>query len=325
MLNKIRKFLVSWLTTEKPAHDIPLCDFERIRYELRPGDVLLVEGRTRVSEVIKQITLSPWSHATLYIGRPHDIKDTQLREKILALYPVDPNIQLVVESHIGQGTVLAPLDIYKNDHVRLCRPKGLSHQDAQLVIAYIVNKLGLAYDVRQVVDLARFIIPWSVFPRRWRSSLFQHNIGEPTRTICSTMIAEAFGSIDFPILPVIKKHEANGIELFARNPRLFTPRDFDYSPYFEIIKFPFISYVESPYRHLPWNRTGLVSQDGTNIVDPSLQVAKLKSKPRFKFRKKSQETLLNAAATETIIENTASTQYKKSLRQRLLSRLVKRF
>jgi hypothetical protein len=73
------------------------------------------------------------------------------------------------------------------------------------------------------------------------------------------MIAEAFSSVHFPILPHIKKNKDTGIELFQRNPRLYTPRDFDYSPYFEIIKYPFVALDDQPaYRRLPWNKDGIV-------------------------------------------------------------------
>lgn len=284
---------VKWLTYEKPADEFPLCDFDKIRYELRPGDVLLIEGRSRVSEVIKQITLSPWSHASIYIGRLHDIEDPVLRDKLLAFHPFPPNTQLVIESYIGRGTIATALEDYRKDHIRLCRPKGLSRQDASAVVAYAIQKLGTPYAVRQVFDLARFLIPWSFLPRRWRSSLFEQHVGEPTRTICSVMIAEAFGAIDFPILPVIKSHDTTGVELFMRNPRIFTPRDFDYSPYFEIIKFPFISYTESPYRQLPWNRTGMMSYDGLEVVDPLNPPVKAKKKYRFRLKKK----LINPAET----------------------------
>jgi hypothetical protein len=101
--------------------------------------------------------------------------------------------------------------------------------------------------------------------------LFEHHITESTKTVCSTLIAEAFSSIDFPVLPVVKRHEETGVELYARNPRLFTPRDFDYSPYFEIIKHPFISYSDSPYRSLPWNRNGMISHDGENIIQKDIK------------------------------------------------------
>ena len=41
---------------------------ERLAEVLRPGDVLLVEGHTRVSGPIKYMTQSNWSHAALYVG-----------------------------------------------------------------------------------------------------------------------------------------------------------------------------------------------------------------------------------------------------------------
>ena len=36
---------------------------------LQPGDVLLVEGITRVSSAIKYLTQSTWSHAALFVGQ----------------------------------------------------------------------------------------------------------------------------------------------------------------------------------------------------------------------------------------------------------------
>jgi hypothetical protein len=268
MAKKLKQRIIDWLTQESPPDELPLCDFERIRYELRPGDVLLIEGRSRISEVIKQITQSPWSHAGLYIGRLHDVDDTEARKILADAFHGDPDTQIVVESYLGRGTIVSPLDHYRRDHIRICRPRGLSRQDAQHIITHAISRLGSDYDVRQVLDLARFLIPWSVMPRKWRSSLFKHHIGTATKTVCSTMIAEAFASIEFPILPVVKHHEETGVELFARNPRLFTPSDFDYSPYFDIIKHPFVSFSETPYRHLPWNREGYMSPDGKNIIHP---------------------------------------------------------
>ena len=35
---------------------------------LQPGDILLVEGNSRVSTAIKYLTQSTWSHVALYVG-----------------------------------------------------------------------------------------------------------------------------------------------------------------------------------------------------------------------------------------------------------------
>ena len=242
-----------WLTKEGPPSPTPLCDFNRLGFELRTGDVMLIEGRSRVSEVIKIITQSPWSHSVLYIGRLYDIKDPDLRATIEYHYDGDPEDQLVIEALMGRGTIVSPLDNYKNDHLRICRPSGLAPADAEAVIAYAVKHLGWEYDVRQILDLARFFFPWTFLPRRWRSSLFEHNAGNPTRTVCSTLLAEAFNAVDFPILPFIDRAEDGSVRFFKRNPRLFAPRDFDYSPYFSIIKYPFLGINDvGLYHRLPW-------------------------------------------------------------------------
>lgn len=263
--------ITRWLTDERPVAGTPLCDFERIRYEVRPGDVLLVEGRSHVSEVIKTITQSPWSHSALYIGRIHDIDDPRLREQVQQAHAGDPDEQLIIEAWLGAGTVVNSLDKYRDDHVRICRPTSLARGDAQRVIQYSLQHLGFQYDVRQLLDLARFLFPYGILPRRWRSSLFEHNAGTPTRTVCSSMIAAAFNSVQFPVLPVVHQREDGSVRVYPRNARLYTPRDFDYSPYFEIIKYPFLSIAEHPqYRNLPWDHKAHIAVKQTDCDLPPL-------------------------------------------------------
>jgi len=134
--------------------------------------------------------------------------------------------------------------------------------DGQQAIGYAVGRLGSTYNVRQIFDLARFLFPWFIMPRRWRSSLFSANPGASTQTVCSTMIAEAFAHVHFPILPLVKRVEGGDIQLFLRNPKLCTPRDFDYSPYFDIIKYPFLDFSEhTGQRLLPWRGTATLSAE----------------------------------------------------------------
>ncbi len=255
MLSKLKELLITWLTHEAPYEGMPLCDFERIRYEVRPCDVLLIEGRSRVSEVIKQVTQSPWTHSCLYIGRLHDIDDLDLRQLVAEHFQGEPNEQLVIEGFLGKGTIVTRLDCYRNDHIRICRPRDLARDDAQKVIQFATQKLGTDYDVRQIFDLMRFMMPWSFLPRRWRSTLFESTHNSTARTVCSSMIAEGFSKVNFPILPTIRKHEETGIELIKNNPRLITPKDFDYSPYFDIIKYPFLVFGERGFYHdLPWRQ-----------------------------------------------------------------------
>ena len=265
LVKSLASFLTDWLMHEPGDQEPPLCDFERIRHELKPCDVVLVEGKTRVSNVIKQITQSPWSHAMLYIGRLHDIEDDLIRQTIKESYNGSPDDQLVIESELGYGTVVHPLNRYSTEHLRICRPNGLNYTDSQKVIHYATSRLGLDYDVRHILDLARFFFPYSIMPRRWRSTLFKHSPGDETKTVCSSMIAEAFSFIHFPILPLVKHNGENGVQLFQRNPKLCTPSDFDYSPYFQIIKYPFLDYTHhSDYKLLPWHGHGALEGTETD-------------------------------------------------------------
>jgi len=259
MIRRLHDFLwrriTQWLNREIIETSI-YSDYERLRFEIRPADVLLVEGRGRVSEIIKTITLSSWSHSALYIGKLHDVEDETVREYIRYHYRGEEGEPLIIEAMLGQGTIIEPLSKYARHHIRLCRPKGLSRADAEKVIRHCVSCIGLNYDVRQLLDLARFMFPYGVLPRRWRSSLFEHNSGAPTHTVCSTMIAQSFHKVHFPILPLMV--EDDGVKsLKERNAKLFTPRDFDYSPYFEIIKYPLFDFDElAVYRKLPWDKAG---------------------------------------------------------------------
>ncbi len=262
---KLYKKLSHYFTQDKPAKNAYLCDFDHICHEVRTADVLLIEGRNRISKIIQHVTFSPWSHAALYIGRLHDIEDPYIRERIHKYYRGKPNDQLVIETIVGQGTVINCIKHYKDDHIRLCRPAGLAHQDAQQVIMRACENLGREYDIRHFLDLGRLFLRSLFVPPRFRSSLFNYRPGQATEDICSTMIAESFMAVKFPILPLIRRNDKKLYEIIPRNPRLYTPSDFDYSPYFDIIKYP-IFHVAHPahYRNLPWNE-GYYSNDEYGI------------------------------------------------------------
>lgn len=274
MLRKLKAWLthciIQWLTKERPTGGTILCDHERLIFEIRPGDVLLVEGRSRVSDIIKNITQSPWSHAALYIGRLGEISEPDLHAAIRRYYSGDPSEQLVLEAYLGLGTIVRPLSAYRHDNLRICRPRDLSPADARRVIAYALDHLGWEYDLRQLLDLARFLLPYNILPRRWRSSLFEYRAGRPTRTVCSSLLASAFASVKYPIRPIIHRNEDNQVRLYHRNVRLYTPSDFDYSPYFEIIKYPYMGSDDlALYRQLPWDENGIIVNDENDLLVPS--------------------------------------------------------
>ena len=68
--------------------------------------------------------------------------------------------------------------------------------------------------------------------------------GRSARASCSTLIAELFQGLRYPILPTLGSQDAADPAralhrrevLHIRDHRLYAPRDFDISPYFEIVK-----------------------------------------------------------------------------------------
>lgn len=271
----LRQKITSWLIDEPPSKEILPFDFSRLKYEIRPGDVLLIEGRSHISNIINKLTLSSWTHAALYIGRLIDYEDESIRETIRnhIKVPIKDNTRLIIEDLLDKGTVITTLNSYRNHHIRICRPIGIAPMDVYQVIQYAIKALGQPYNVRQLLDLARYLLPWSILPRRWGSSLFRTSTGEPESGVCSSLIAEAFLSVQFPVLPYFKMSEENGFEAFHRNPYLFTPKDFDVSPYFEIIKYPLFNPDEPLpyYRRMPWAKSGFLHQDKgvvTGIAKP---------------------------------------------------------
>ncbi len=260
-------WFINFLNKDVQPERSYLCDYTRIKHELRPADVILIEGRARISKYIKRLTNSPWTHSLLYIGRIHDIDDPKIRELIQHNYQGNPRDQLIIESVAGSGTIISSLETYNKEHLRICRPNGLHYDDVQKIIKYAAEHLGYKYDSRHFFDLGRFYLRSIFIPRRWLSNLFKRQPKKTDSEICSTLIGNAFRSIKFPILPLIKNDDKNKLMLIERNTKLLVPSDFDYSPYFDIIKYPIIPESKNGhYKDFPWSKS-LVAHDEDNVSD----------------------------------------------------------
>ena len=255
MLAFFARLISGWLLAKREDPFYFGSNWKAIQYELRPGDLVLVEGRTRVARIIQRLTLSSWSHVMLFVGRIHDVEDRDIRQLIQEQGPFEPEDMLILESEMGRGTIVQRLEFYDGYHLRILRPKNITYHDVQRVLTYCVQRLGKPYNLRQIVDLMRFLLPWKILPRRWGSSLFRYRPNQPS-TVCSTLLAEAFASIQFPVLPLVKTCDETGQQqLFQRNPHFVFPATFDKSPYFEVIKTAHVDHtpVRGGYRLLPWN------------------------------------------------------------------------
>lgn len=245
MRARIGQWLSSYLTKPLPGLDtLGRVDPERLKACLRPGDVLLVEGNARISSAIKYLTQSTWSHSALYVGA--------------AYAEAGGGPHGLIEADIQEGVRRLSLDTYVDLHCRICRPVGLNDDETRRVIDFAGQRLGMKYDLRHIFDLARYLMPMPPVPTRWRRHMLVLGSGDPTRAICSTLLAQAFQSIDYPILPRVALHRScqpgagrrDTPMLYPRHYSLFVPRDFDVSPYFSVIKPTLDRHFN--YRQLIW-------------------------------------------------------------------------
>jgi len=271
----VMRFAVSQLT--KPLKHYTLVypnDLAELKRQIRKGDVILIEGNERISECIKYLTQSSWSHSALYVGDEPIRRNPELKPALVAKFG-DEADSLVVEAIVEAGVVLSPLSKYRDFNIRVCRPFNLSAADLADVMDEAIRSVGDTYDLRNVIDLARYFLPVSLVPARFRRQALQFGSGEPTRVICSSVIASSFHRVKFPIVPNYEQlppdaapapaprrrlwpmgsSTTGGLEYGALrmvSPTLVTPRDFDLSPYFEIIKFNIIESMRFDYHKILW-------------------------------------------------------------------------
>jgi len=247
LLGLVGRALASYLA-QSSTRDVRIatCKPEQLASALRKSDVLLIEGSSRFSTAIKYLTQSTWSHAALCISNNSEFPATSLE-----------NIELL-EADVLEGVRKVSLKKYANQHTRICRPVGLTSQEINKVVAYAMSKIGYQYDLKNIIDLARYLIQTPTVPVRWRRRLLALGSGDPTKAICSSLIAQAFQSVRYPILPehvVAKSRDPTCLNcyeefLHIRHHSLFAPRDFDISPYFEIVKPTLTSGFDS--HNIPW-------------------------------------------------------------------------
>ena len=207
--------LAKFLTKEHIQNDayyrISLDDIKSI---LEPGDVVLVEGQSRVSSAIQFITSSNWSHAAVFIGK------TECAHHCL------------IEVKAVDGCTYTDIDTYMHHNLRVCRPIFLDKKKKKILIDHLIKRIGSRYDLKNIFDLMRYIYPNPPVPKKFRRNLIGIGAGNPTKAICSSLIAEAFKEINHPILPFKDKLKS----VIIRHPTFCLPRDFDISPFFQIIK-----------------------------------------------------------------------------------------
>lgn len=272
-LDRIGRWLARVLQAESSGYQpFTPSDPETLERTLQPGDILLIEGNQKLAVAIKYLTQSTWSHATMYVGDA--VGKTTGDGETLAL----------IESNLGEGTVAVPLSKYTTYNTRICRAVDLTKSDQKKIVQFMVKSLGLKYDTRNILDLARYLLPTPPVPVRWRRRMIALGSGTPTRAICSSLIAQAYQSVPYPILPSIEDvddqpHAASSFSraeiLRIRHHSLFVPRDFDLSPFFRIVK-PTIE-KGFDYKKIKWSK----AEPGEGAI-PVLRLNQKKAKSTAK-------------------------------------------
>ncbi len=273
ILTKTRKAIIaecSKLLT-KPLADYAVRvpnDASVLRECLRKGDVLLVEGDQRISQVIRYLTQSSWSHCALYVGDSLLTGPPELATWATERFGKQAS-HLLVEAIEGEGVTACPLEKYVPYNIRVCRPDGLSRVDAEEVTRYACSRIGDRYDLRHIVDLARYFFPVSIVPRRWRRAALTFGRNSERAVICSTMIARGLARVGYPIIPnqvsveapsdntrlqrlLPRRWQRSRARFRRRDPKLVTPRDFDLSPYFQIVKLSLLPGRRFSYQDIIW-------------------------------------------------------------------------
>ena len=94
-------------------------DTVRLKRYIRKGDVVLVEGNERISECIKYLTQSSWSHSAIYVGDEALRRDPEMCRRVLEQFGEEAN-HLNVEALVDEGVVLS-LAKYRDFNIRVCR------------------------------------------------------------------------------------------------------------------------------------------------------------------------------------------------------------
>ena len=228
--------------------------------------MLLVEGDQRVSWLIKSLTHSSWSHAALYVGDELLKRPGPLRDLALEHFGEDAE-HLLVEAMID-GVVVSPLGKYSVFNVRLCRPHRIRSTHVAEVVDRAIEAIGLRYDMRNIFDLALHLGLASLLPGRRRRVMRMGSLSSRA-VICTSLIGRLFQTVGFPVLPDVspatptpssgrfrflpgRRRKAHAGIFRRRDPTLLTPRDFDLSPYFEVVKFEVVGSRGFDYQRIEW-------------------------------------------------------------------------
>lgn len=219
--HRLGAFLVKKVNKRRQTYNLHYPnDLQHLRRRLLPGDVLLVEGDYGVSDWIKIYSSHTWSHCALFIGD----QSGAMAKTPKGFVEDHPSL---VEAIIGRGVILGSLLKYEGCNLRICRARNLTRLQRETVIRWAVDKVGVSYDLENVLQFMSLPFEEQVPPT--------HDIGQLSsgKFTCSSLLAAAFGQVS---LDILHYYDRVAKKIVPYHYSQIQPKDFDLSPNFDIIK-----------------------------------------------------------------------------------------
>jgi len=178
------------------------------------GDVLLTDANTRCAALVRHVTRSVWSHVSMYVGPLEQAADPLC----------------IVEADIAAGVRPVRLSELNALRVQVLRPAALSKAERDWLADCVVSRIGAEYDLAHAWQLGRRHL-LSGRSRRTGGTISMPTRRRPSRFICSSLVAHAFASLGYSILPDGK---AAGARASGDHGHL-TPADFEHAPVFQVV------------------------------------------------------------------------------------------
>lgn len=218
LLNRMRSGLAVALTLylSKPVRrkgTSGTADLQSLAAVLLPGDVLLTDGNTRAAAIVRRATKSTWAHVALFVGALEE----------------GPDPRCIVEADFVAGVRAVRLSELKARHLHVLRPTPLTDEDRRRLADWVVSRIGDKYDLAHAWALGTRLLR---LPLPSRLSRPPGNAAEMTRRfICSSLLAQAFLLVGYPIIPT--RHCISNAA--SGDLRHLTPSDFENASIFEVV------------------------------------------------------------------------------------------